>query len=69
MLGNLHPKYRSSLRVIDLFIAVTVPIVEKCGLNDILQAFVQDLQMLVQMVSQSNSMALNGNFVQRFWHF
>lgn len=43
-LGNLHPKYCSSLRVIDLFIAVTVPIVEKYGLNDILQAFVRDLQ-------------------------
>ena len=44
-LGNIHPKYRSSLRVIHL-IAATVPIVEKHGLNEILQPFIRDLQIL-----------------------
>ena len=44
-LGNIHPKYRSSLRVIHL-IAATVPIVEKHGLNKILQPFICDLQIL-----------------------
>lgn len=45
-LGNIHPKYRSSLRVIHLLIAATVPIVEKHGLNEILQPFIRDLQIL-----------------------
>ena len=45
-LGNIHPKYRSSLRVINLLLAATVPVIEKHGLNQILQPFLCDLQTL-----------------------
>ena len=43
MLGNIHPKYRSSLRLIHLVIAATLPVVEKHGIND---PFVEDLNIL-----------------------
>ena len=45
-LGNIHPKYRSSLRVIHLLIAATVPVVEKYGLDEILQPLIRDLRIL-----------------------
>ena len=45
-LGNIHPKYRSALRVINLLIAATVPVVMKHGHNQILQPLLQDLQTL-----------------------
>ena len=45
-LGNIHPKYCSSLRVINLLLAATVPVIEKHGLNQIRQPFLCDLQTL-----------------------
>ena len=45
-LGNIHPKYRSTLRVIHLAIAVTTPIIEKYGMDLILQPLIQDLKIL-----------------------
>ena len=45
-LGNIHSKYRSSLRVINLVIAATTPIITKHGLDLILQPFIHDLQTL-----------------------
>ena len=45
-LGNIHPQYRSSLRMINLLIAATLPVVEKYGIDKILQPFVKDLQIL-----------------------
>ena len=45
-LGNIHPKYQSSLRVIHLLTAATVPVVEKYGLDEILQPFIGDLRIL-----------------------
>lgn len=45
-LGNIHPKYRSTLRVIHLAIAVTTPIIEKYGMDVILQPLIQDLKIL-----------------------
>ncbi len=34
-LGNIRPKYRSSLRVIHLVIVATAPVIERHGLDDI----------------------------------
>lgn len=45
-LGNIHPKYRSSLHVIHLVLAVTTPIMEKYGMDLILQPFIRDLKIL-----------------------
>ena len=45
-LGNIHPKYRSSLRLIHLVIAATAPVVERHGIDNVLQPFIQDLKVL-----------------------
>ena len=45
-LGNIRPQYRSSLRMINLLIAATIPVVEKHGIDQILQPFVNDLEKL-----------------------
>ena len=45
-LGNIAPKYRSQLKIINLAIVVTVPIVEVYGLDKVLQPFVNDLNVL-----------------------
>ena len=45
-LGNIHPKYRSTLRVIHLVLAVTTPTIEKYGMDLILQPFIWDLKIL-----------------------
>ena len=45
-LGNIHPKYRSSLRMINLLIAATMPVVEKHGIDQILQPLISDLEIL-----------------------
>ncbi len=45
-LGNIHPKYRSSLRVINLVLVATVPVIERHGINQILQPFITDLNNL-----------------------
>ena len=41
-LGNIEPIYRSSLRVLHLPIAAPLPIVEKHGLDAIMQPLVSD---------------------------
>ena len=46
-LGNIHPKYRSSLRVIHLLIAATVPVIERHGLDKVLEPFARDLKTLL----------------------
>lgn len=45
-LGNIHPKYRSSLRAIQLVSLAPVPLIEKYGIDKILQPFVDDLNTL-----------------------
>lgn len=45
-LGNIHPKYRSQLKAINLAVIATVPVIERNGLNCILQPFVDDLNQL-----------------------
>lgn len=36
-LGNIHPKFRSSLRAINLALCAAVPVIEKYGIDQILQ--------------------------------
>lgn len=45
-LGNIHPKYRSSLHTISLVSLATVPLIEKYGIDEILRPFVNDLNVL-----------------------
>lgn len=45
-LGNIAPIYRSQLRLINLSLVATVPIIEKHGLNKILEPFISDLNLL-----------------------
>ena len=45
-LGNIHPKFRSSLRAINLALCAAVPVIEKYGIDQILQPFLQDLTIL-----------------------
>ena len=45
-LGNIQPKHRSSLRVIQLLVAATAPMIEKYGIDSILEPFVRDLKLL-----------------------
>lgn len=45
-LGNIHPKYRSSLRAINLAIIATVPLIERHGITEILKPFLSDLKRL-----------------------
>ena len=44
-LGNIHPKYRSSLRLIHLVVAATVPVIERHGINEVLKPFIEDLNV------------------------
>jgi hypothetical protein len=45
-LGNISPKYRSQLRLINLALVASVPIIEEYGLNQILKPFIADLNTL-----------------------
>ena len=45
-LANIDPKYRSQLRLINLVIVAAVPIIEKHGLNKVLEPFIVDLNIL-----------------------
>ena len=45
-LGKIHPKFRSSLRAINLALCAVVPVIEKYGTDQILQPFLQDLTIL-----------------------
>ena len=45
-LGNIRPKLRSSLKAIHLVAVATSPVIEKYGLNKILEPFIADLNHL-----------------------
>ena len=45
-LSNISPKYRSSLRMINLAIIATVPVVEKYGIDKVMRPFITDLNTL-----------------------
>ena len=45
-LGNIAPKYRSQLKIMNLAVVATVPVIEKHGLNAILKPFLNDINTL-----------------------
>ena len=45
-LANIHPKHRSQLKNINLAIVATVPVIEKHGLDNVLEPFISDLNAL-----------------------
>ena len=56
-LGNIHPKFRSTLRTISLLIAATAPIIVKHGLDKVFEPFVEDLRVLA---TDGISLSING---------
>lgn len=56
-LGNIAPKYRSQLRVINLAIVATVPVIEVYGLHNVLQPFIEDLN---ELASSGVSVRIDG---------
>ena len=44
-IGNIAPRYRSQLKAINLALVATVPIIEKYGLDKVLQPFISDLML------------------------
>ena len=45
-LGNIHPKLRSSLKAINLVAVANSTVIDKYGMNKVLQPFVRDLNLL-----------------------
>ena len=48
-LGNVHPKFRSSLKSMYLVALATVPNIEKYGIDSILKPFVRDINKLTDI--------------------
>ena len=46
LLGNLHPKFRSSLKSIQLLCVTRNPIIVKYGIEEILKPIVESIQEL-----------------------
>ena len=57
-LGNISPKYRSQLKIINLAVVATVPVIEKHGLDAILKPFLDDINRLatigIEVTTSSN---------------
>ena len=49
LLGNISPYLRSQLRSIQLFAAVKAPIIEKYGVDVVLEPFMRDLKVLEEV--------------------
>ncbi|XP_065902216.1 uncharacterized protein [Dysidea avara] len=45
-LGNIHPKYRSKLKLTQLAIVATIPVIEAHGIHTIMKPFIHDLNIL-----------------------
>ena len=45
-LGNIRPKYRSTLRAIQLIAVVTYPLLKEYGFESVLQPFIKDMNEL-----------------------
>ena len=45
-IAHISPQYRSQLKVINLAIVATVPIIEKHGIDKVLEPFIRDLNIL-----------------------
>jgi len=48
-LGNVHPKYWSKLRLTQLAIVATIPVIEKHGIHTILNSLMHDLNILADV--------------------
>ena len=59
-LGNIHPKYHSTLRIIQLVIVARVPVIQKYGIDEVLKPFVCDLKTLY-----THGLIINVNGEQR----
>lgn len=51
MLGNIDPKFRSSLHTIQLVAVVRSPILQKYSIEEVLQPFMSDIQKLESVMS------------------
>ena len=56
-LGNIHPKLRSSLKAINLVAVASSIVIDKYGMNKVLEPFVRDLNILA---TQGIKVAVNG---------
>lgn len=56
-LGNIRPCFRSQLKMINLVLAATVPVIEEHGLDSILKPFIADLNILA---TEGISVKVNG---------
>lgn len=54
MLGNLSPHLRSQLRSIQLLAVAKSSVVEKYGVDTLLEPFMRDLKILEEVPLQSN---------------
>jgi len=52
MLGNIDPKHRSNLHVIQLLCVVTTPLLKKYGINQILEPLMTDIKELESVSAQ-----------------
>jgi hypothetical protein len=50
LLGNLHPKFRSSLKSIQLLCVARNPIIVKYGIEEILKPIVKSIQKLEKVI-------------------
>ena len=54
MLGNVNPKLRSRLKVIQLIACVTYPNLEKYGFDKVLRPFIEDVNKLSKVILVCN---------------
>ena len=52
MLGNISPKYRSNLHTIQLLCVVRTSLLQKYGINQILEPFMSDIKELESVSAQ-----------------
>ena len=69
-LGNIHPKFRPSLKAINLAICVRYPLIEEYGINKILEPFVHDLSVLhTTGITVEVKFGLSYFLRERYWLF
>ena len=61
-LGNVHPKYRSKLKLLQLAIVASIPVIEKHGLHTVLKPFVHDLNILATKGIEVNIDGMHRSF-------
>ena len=67
-LGNIAPLYHSQLKIINLAIVATAPVIEKHGIDAILRPFIADLNILAT-TGVSLSVMYNVLLKVLYWHF